>query len=94
MRRPYRQGMETETYGPDDEIDLEGPDYLYVQLAGILAARLERGDWAPRRPIPSETQLVQEYGLARETVRRAIALLVERGLVRVVPQRGTFVKPK
>jgi GntR family transcriptional regulator len=87
--------METEeTYGPDDDIDLEGPDYLYVQLAGILAARIQRGDWAPRRPIPSETQLVQEYGVARETVRRAIALLVDRDLVRVVPQRGTFVKPK
>lgn len=86
--------MDFETYAPDDEIDLEGPDYLYVQLAGILAARIERGDWAARRPIPSETQLVQEYGVARETVRRAIAMLVERDLVRVVPQRGTFVKGK
>ncbi|WP_415654059.1 GntR family transcriptional regulator, partial [Saccharomonospora xinjiangensis] len=32
-----------------------------------------------------------EYGLARTTVRRAIKLLVEEGVVFVVPQRGTYV---
>ncbi|WP_150243876.1 GntR family transcriptional regulator [Nocardiopsis quinghaiensis] len=34
----------------------------------------------------------QQYGLARSTVRRAIAVLVEEGLVFTVPQRGTFRK--
>lgn len=78
-------------FGPDDEIDYDGPVTPYRQLAAILAARIARGDWSPHRAIPSEPRLVQEYGLARSTVRRSIALLVEDGLVYVVPQRGTFV---
>jgi GntR family transcriptional regulator len=78
-------------FQPDVEIDHEGPVTPYRQLAGILRARIERGDWQPNRAIASETQLVQQYGLARTTVRRAIAVLVEEGLVFTVPQRGTYV---
>lgn len=78
-------------FGADDTIDYDGPVTPYRQLAGILKARVERGDWQPNRPILSEARLVQEYGLARTTVRRAIALLVEEGVLFVVPQRGTFV---
>lgn len=81
-------------FGPDDAIDNEGPVTPYRQLAGILQARITRGDWKPNRPIPSEVRLVQEYGLARSTVRRAIAQLVDDGVLFVVPQRGTFVHPK
>jgi GntR family transcriptional regulator len=79
------------TWDPDAEIDHEGPVTPYRQLAGILQARIGRGDWAPGRRIASENDLVQQYGLARTTVRRAIAVLVEDGIVTVVPQRGTFV---
>lgn len=76
---------------PDAEIDPGAPLTPYRQLAEILRVRIARGDWAPGRAIQSETQLVQHYGLARSTVRRAIAVLVEDGIVFVVPQRGTFV---
>jgi GntR family transcriptional regulator len=76
---------------PDAEIDHEGPVTPYRQLAEILRARIARGDWAPGRPIASETRLVQEYGLARSTVRRAIAVLVEDGDVWKVQGRGTYV---
>ncbi|NED35584.1 GntR family transcriptional regulator [Streptomyces sp. SID8499] len=75
----------------DAEIDHEGPVTPYRQLAEILRARIRRGDWAPGRPIASETRLVQEYGLARSTVRRAIAVLVEDGEVWTVQGRGTYV---
>lgn len=76
---------------PDADIDHEGPVTPYRQLAEILRARIARGDWAEGRPIPSETRLVQEYGLARSTVRRAIAVLVEEGVVWTVQGRGTYV---
>ncbi|SER55617.1 GntR family transcriptional regulator [Streptomyces qinglanensis] len=78
---------------PNAEIDHEGPVTPYRQLAEILRARIARGDWAEGRPIPSETRLVQEYGLARSTVRRAIALLAEQGVVWTVQGRGTYVGP-
>ncbi|WP_027947230.1 GntR family transcriptional regulator [Amycolatopsis taiwanensis] len=79
---------------PDAEIDPDGPVTPYRQLAEILRARIDRGDWKPDRPIASETQLVQEYGLARTTVRRAIKVLVDDGVVYVVPARGTYVAAK
>jgi DNA-binding GntR family transcriptional regulator len=76
---------------PDAEIDHGAPLTPYRQLAEILRARIARGDWAPGRAMASETQLVQQYGIARTTVRRAIAVLVQEGIVFTVPQRGTFV---
>jgi len=79
------------TYGPDDQVEREAPEPPYQQLAGILRARLKRGDWAPRRAIPSEAALCDEYDLSRPTVRRAVAELVSEGLVFTVPQRGTYV---
>ncbi|MFG3090697.1 GntR family transcriptional regulator [Streptomyces antibioticus] len=75
----------------DAEIDHAGPVTPYRQLAAILKARIARGDWTEGRPIASETRLVQEYGLARSTVRRAIAVLVEEGVVWTVQGRGTYV---
>jgi GntR family transcriptional regulator len=78
-------------YDPDASVDHEAPVPPYRQLAGILAARITRGDWQPNRAIPSEAQLVREYGLARATVRRAIAVLVNDNILFVVPQRGTYV---
>ncbi|MFG2891910.1 GntR family transcriptional regulator [Streptomyces sp. NPDC048248] len=76
---------------PDAEIDHGAPLTPYRQLVEIIRARIQRGDWSPGRAIASETQLVQQYGLARTTVRRAIAVLVEEGAVFTVPQRGTYV---
>lgn len=81
------------SYNPDDQVDQYAPEPLYRQLAGILTARIRRGDWKPGDVIASESQLRQEYGVSRGTVRQAIGLLVERSLVVVAPQRGTYVKP-
>ncbi|WP_084599777.1 GntR family transcriptional regulator [Actinoplanes subtropicus] len=77
----------------ENVIEPDGPVPPYLQLVEILAERIERGAWQPNRPIPSELQLVQEFGIARGTVRRAVAVLRERGLVFTVPQRGTYVSP-
>ncbi|MFF3354928.1 GntR family transcriptional regulator [Streptomyces sp. NPDC002917] len=75
----------------DSVIDSGAPLTPYRQLAEILRARIARGDWAAGRAIASENQLVQEYGLARSTVRRALILLADEGVLFVVPQRGWFV---
>ena len=79
------------TVDPDAAIDHEGPVTPYRQLAAILKARIARGDWTEGRPIASETRLVQEYGIARTTVRRALDVLVEEQVVWKVQGRGTYV---
>ncbi len=80
-------------YDPDAPVKPQGMVPPYQQLAGILAARIRRGDWkGDDQPLPSIDHLRQQYGLSRNTVRKAVALLVAEGLVVVVPQRGTYVR--
>lgn len=64
---------------------------LYQVIAKGLVRRIRHGDLKPRRPIPSESTLMQQHGVARETVRRAVGLLREQGWVYTVPHRGTYV---
>lgn len=66
---------------------------LYQQLAALLRAQIEDGTWLPGARLPSEPGLQQAHGLARDTVRAAIRVLREEGLVVTLPGRGTFVKP-
>ena len=75
------------------EIDRWDPEPVYLQLAGILRGQIERGELVPRQPLPSETYLVQHYGVSRGTARRAVAVLRDEGLVRTIAQRGTYVAP-
>ncbi|MFJ8081438.1 GntR family transcriptional regulator [Streptomyces sp. NPDC096205] len=64
---------------------------LYVQLADIIAGKIESGELAPDRPIPSENHLADEYGVARLTARRTAQELRERGLIVTVRGKGSFV---
>jgi len=59
----------------------DAPRPVYLQIADILRARIESGDLVPDRAIPSESRLMQEYGVARETARKAVRVLAGEGLV-------------
>jgi GntR family transcriptional regulator len=67
------------------------PTPLYRQLADLLAAKIESGEYRPEQLLPSEPYLMQEYGLARGTVRAAMQLLRERGLIITIQARGSYV---
>ena len=73
-------------------VDHSAPEYVYRQLANALRARIASGEFPPRSRIPSLRQLEDEYQVAPMTVRRAVDVLVEEGLVVTMPGRGTFVK--
>jgi len=64
---------------------------VYLQLAAILRRQIERGELAPRRPVPSKRQLTQTYGIAGGTVDKALAVLRGEGLVKTVRGRGIYV---
>lgn len=72
-------------------IDLDGPEPLYEQIADILAGRIADGTYLPRRRIPSEAAICEEFGVARPTARSAIRILRERGLVVTTVGKGSFV---
>ena len=61
----------------------------YQQLAAILRARIEAGEITSR--LPGEKALQQEFGLALATVRKAVKVLRDEGLVSTVPGWGTYV---
>lgn len=72
-------------------VDLDGPEPLYEQIASVLSARIADGTYPPRRRIPSEADIVAEFGVSRPTARAAVRLLVERGLVVTVRGKGSYV---
>jgi DNA-binding GntR family transcriptional regulator len=76
----------------DDQapIDPAGPDLVYVTVANRLERRIRAGEFGEAGRLPGETDLAEWYGVARMTIRRAHQELVQRGLVRVVPGKGTF----
>ena len=61
----------------------------YQQLAAILRGRIAAGEITAR--LPGEKTLQQEFGLALATVRKAVKVLRDEGLVHTVPGWGTYV---
>ncbi|MGE5398700.1 MAG: GntR family transcriptional regulator, partial [Chitinophagales bacterium] len=72
-------------------LDLQSPLPLYVQLREIIRKKIEGGSWAIGEQIPGEHDLVNQYGVARATVRQAIMDLVNEGLLYRKQGKGTFV---
>lgn len=67
---------------------------LPVQVAADIQADIDAGRLAADTRLPSETELSEQYGVARVTIRRAIELLRQRGKVVTVHGRGTYVAPR
>ena len=67
----------------------------YRQIAAWLRSRIDAGEFRPGEdPLPSEKDLVDLFGVARDTARRAVQVLREDGLVETIPQRGSYVLPQ
>jgi DNA-binding GntR family transcriptional regulator len=63
----------------------------YRRIAGELRQRIESGELPPGSMMPSELTLTKQYSVARGTVRSALALLADAGLIEVVPGQGRRV---
>jgi GntR family transcriptional regulator len=71
--------------------DPHGPQLVYMAVADDIAAKISGGELAPDARLPSEIDLAEQYHVARMTARRAVRELRERGLVRTVIGKGSFV---
>ena len=60
----------------------KGGATLHSQLSGQIREKIYAGEWLPGDRIPSEHALMEESGLSRGTIRRAIKSLVDEGLLR------------
>ncbi|MEV6029570.1 GntR family transcriptional regulator [Nonomuraea sp. NPDC052116] len=65
----------------------------WVQVANIIKERIASGDYQVDTPVPSEHQIVQEFGIARGTARKVLQRLQEEGVIYAVRGLGSFVSP-
>jgi GntR family transcriptional regulator len=72
-------------------LDGQSPIPLYHQLAGLLMAGIESGDYVTGARIPSEPELARSYGIGRPTVRQATELLIRKGYLARRRGSGTYV---
>ncbi|WP_433249332.1 GntR family transcriptional regulator [Streptosporangium sp. CA-135522] len=71
-------------------IEFEPDRPKWRQIADVIRERIVSGTYPPKYLV-SELQLVQEFGVARETARKVVRQLREEGLLYTVPHMGSFV---
>ena len=74
-------------------VDHNSYEPIYTQLVRILQEQIAAGKLRPGDRLPSESQLCKHHGVSRMTVRRAINILVEQGVIITRQGQGTFIKP-
>lgn len=67
---------------------------LYVRLAESIRERITAGEYLPGSRIPTEMELEESFGVSRITVRKAMELLVNDGVVVRRRKVGTFVSER
>jgi GntR family transcriptional regulator len=65
---------------------------IYKQIADELRARITSGELGPGAKIPGENKLMPEYGVSRDTARKALAILKAQGLTETKRGSGTTVR--
>lgn len=73
-------------------IDRYSPIPVYQQIANDIILRISQEEWLIGNRIPSESELVKEYGASRVTVRQALSKLETDGLIEKQRGRGAFLK--
>lgn len=72
--------------------DMEYAPPKYAQIVQSLRRRIANGTYPPGSALPSESQLIREFGVSRPTVVRALQAMQLRGEIEREHGRGSFVK--
>ena len=81
-----------ERYGFLGELDPEDPRQESQQIAIRVRAAILAGKFEPGERLPSQNELASRYGVARETVKRALELLRRERLIVTRKGSGSFVR--
>jgi GntR family transcriptional regulator len=74
---------------PARKVDPYGAEHAYIQVADDVARRITADEIT--RKLPAERDLAEEYEVSYVTVRHAMKVLRERGVIITIHGRGTFV---
>lgn len=89
MTKATHERADDETQRSPGFVSSEVP--LYYQLATLLREKILSGQYSAGDQVPTEAEMVKEYGVSRITVRQAMGSLADEGLIRREAGRGTFV---
>lgn len=64
---------------------------VYLQLADLIERKINKNEYPLGSKIPSERELINTFGISRMTVRKAIDVLIEKGLLTRIHGKGTYV---
>jgi GntR family transcriptional regulator len=62
----------------------------YLRIYSDLRQRITSGQWPPGSPLPSQRELADEFGVSIMTLRQAVQLLTDEGLIDTRHGSGTF----
>ena len=80
-------------HGGSTGLDETNPTPLYLQLQRVIQDAVRAGKLKADEALPSERDLARQLGISRVTVRKAIAGLVEKGILVQRWGSGTFIAP-
>lgn len=78
----------------NNKYDFTDEEALYIQIKDIFIDYIQNDIWEADTLIPTEQELIKEFGVSRTTIRQAITVLVQNGLLEKKQGRGTIVKPQ
>lgn len=64
---------------------------LYITIVEDIQAKILNGKLKPGSAVTSENEIVKQYGVSRVTARRAFKYLIDKGILRTIQGKGTYV---
>lgn len=74
------------------QINPGAAEFPHRQIAAQLRTRVRQGDWAAGERLPSIPAIAEMFGVAKQTVQRAIDQLRVEGVLITKPGSGTYVR--
>jgi len=66
----------------------------YLPLVEHVIASIRQGKFAPKDRIPSENDLIRQFGISRHEVRQALGHVEKMGWITTVQGKGSYVRPR
>lgn len=65
---------------------------IYERIVSDIAAKISSGEYLPGAKVPSERELMDQYGISASPARKALRVLRDSGLVDIRPASGAYVR--
>lgn len=66
-------------------------DKKYLNIYNILANKIENNEYQANDKLPSEKEIMSEYNVSRDTVRKSLNMLEQNGYIQKTKGKGSFV---